>query len=326
MHTDNLEKHFMPRPKVLWPNGLAAALAHDAQMAAAGVTTVYDAICVGTYSDPDKAYRRQIFGGMVEAVHEGVEGGHFRIDHRIHLRCELSSPALLEDLEQVSGEPLVLLASLMDHTPGQRQWRNIEHLKTYAVGTDGKSEAAFERDLERRLEEGPAAVRANWDRALALFQSRGIPVATHDDTTEAHVADAVASGARISEFPTTVEAARAAKAAGLATVAGAPNVVRGGSHSGGVAVAELVRAGLLDGLSSDYVPASLLQAVHRLGRDLGRPVNEALGLVTWRVADMLGLADRGRLAPGLRADLVRFRFAGETPVVRELTVQGRRAL
>jgi alpha-D-ribose 1-methylphosphonate 5-triphosphate diphosphatase len=326
MHTDNLERHFLPRPKVIWPNGLAAALAHDAQMAAAGVTTVYDAICVGTHDDPNKIYRRQIFGGMVEAVHDGVAGRHFRIDHRIHLRCELSSPSLMEDLETVAAEPLVLLASLMDHTPGQRQWRNIEHLRTFARHEDGKSDGEFERDVQRRLEQGPEAVRANWDQVLTVFRSRGIPIATHDDTTEEHVADAVASGARISEFPTTVEAARAAQAAGLATVAGAPNIVRGGSHSGGVAVTDLVAERLVDGLSSDYVPASLLQAVNRLGRDLGLSLHEAMSLVTWRVADMVGLSDRGRLRPGLRADFVRFRFAGDTPVVRELHVRGRRVL
>lgn len=326
MHTDNLERHFLPRPKVLWPNGLAAALAHDAQMAAAGVTTVYDAICVGTHEASEMSYRRQIFGGMVQAVRDGVAAGCFRIDHRIHLRCELSSPDLMEDLEVVAHEPLAMLASLMDHTPGQRQWRNIGQLRTYVIGTNGKTDAEFDEDMKRRMREGPEAVQSNWSRAVALFRERGTPIATHDDTTEDHVAAAVASGARISEFPTTVEAARAAKAAGLGTVAGAPNVVRGGSHSGGVAVMDLVRLGLLDGLSSDYVPASLLQAVRRLERDLDVPMNEAIGLVTWRVADMVGLQDRGRLKAGLRADVVRFAFAGETPVVREVRVEGRRTM
>lgn len=326
MHTDNMERHFLPRPKVVWPDPLAAALAHDAQMAAAGVTTVYDAICVGTIDSGDKAYRRQIYGGMVDAVREGMAGGHFRIEHRIHLRCELSTDGVLADIEDVADEPLVRLASLMDHTPGQRQWRNVADLEAFVAGTGGKSGEAFRQDVARRMETGPQAFAANRDLVVALFRERDVPIATHDDTTEAHVAEALASGARISEFPTTLEAARAARQAGLATVAGAPNVVRGGSHSGGVAVADLAAEEVLDGLSSDYVPASLLAAVARLTRDLDIPLHRTIGLVTWRVADMLGLADRGRLAPGLRADMARFRFAGETPVLRGLWAGGARVM
>ncbi len=212
----------------------------------------------------------------------------------------------------------------MDHTPGQRQWRDIQHLKTYAMG-NGKSEAEFEEDVVLRQQEGAANVSRNWSAVVAMFSERGVPIATHDDTTVEHVEAGVASGAVISEFPTTVEAARAARQRGLATVAGAPNVVRGGSHSGGVSVSELAEKGLLDGLSSDYVPASLLQAVLKLHHDHGVGLPEATGMVTWRVADILGLRDRGHLEPGLRADIVRFRALGPTPVVAAVWSQGERA-
>ncbi|KQU49971.1 phosphonate metabolism protein PhnM [Bosea sp. Leaf344] len=323
MHTDNMEKHFMPRPKVFWPNGLAAALVHDAQMAAAGVTTVYDAICAGTpFSAKD--YRKDIFADVMSALAAGRREKVFRIDHRIHMRCELTSPDLLKDIEPYQDDELVQLVSLMDHTPGQRQWRNIEHLRTYAVG-NGKSEAEFEEDVAVRQREGAANVSRNWQAVVEMFRSRGIPIATHDDTTLDHVEAGIASGAVISEFPTTIEAAEAAKQRGLATIAGAPNVVRGGSHSGGVSVSELAEKGLLDGLSSDYVPASLLQAVLKLHADHGIALPEAMGMVTWKVADILGLGDRGHLRPGLRADLVRFRALGATPVIRAVWSQGERA-
>lgn len=323
MHTDNMEKHFMPRPKVFWPNGLAAALVHDAQMAAAGVTTVYDAICAGTpFSAKD--YRKDIFSDVMKSLAEGRRENVFRIDHRIHMRCELTSPDLLKDIEPYQDDELVQLVSLMDHTPGQRQWRNLEHLKTYALG-NGKTEAEFEEDVVMRRQEGAANVARNWSAVVEMFSTRGIPLATHDDTTVEHVEEGVASGAVISEFPTTVEAAEAAKARGLATVAGAPNVVRGGSHSGGVSVAELAKKGLLDGLSSDYVPASLLQAVTQLSLRHGIALPEAMGMVTWKVADILGLKDRGHLKPGLRADLVRFRLLGETPVIAAVWSRGERA-
>ncbi|MGE7470403.1 alpha-D-ribose 1-methylphosphonate 5-triphosphate diphosphatase [Bosea sp. NPDC003192] len=323
MHTDNMEKHFMPRPKVFWPNGLAAALVHDAQMAAAGVTTVYDAICAGTpFSAKD--YRRDIFADVMDALRLGTAEGVFRIDHRIHMRCELTSPGLLRDIEPYQDDALVQLVSLMDHTPGQRQWRNLEDLRTYALGT-GKTQAEFEEDVVVRQREGGANVARNWSAVVEMFQARGIPIATHDDTTIEHVEAGIASGAVISEFPTTVEAAEAAKQRGLATIAGAPNVVRGGSHSGGVSVAELAEKDLLDGLSSDYVPASLLQAVLKLHDKHGITLPAAMAKVTWKVADILGLKDRGHLKPGLRADIVRFRALGATPVIATVWSQGRRA-
>lgn len=323
MHTDNMEKHFMPRPKVFWPNGLAAALVHDAQMAAAGVTTVYDAICAGTpFSAKD--YRKDIFADVMDALRLGSAEGVFRIDHRIHMRCELTSPDLLRDIEPYQDDALVQLVSLMDHTPGQRQWRNLEDLRTYALGT-GKTQAEFEEDVVVRQREGGANVARNWSAVVEMFQARGIPIATHDDTTIEHVEAGIASGAVISEFPTTVEAAEAAKQRGLATIAGAPNVVRGGSHSGGVSVAELAEKDLLDGLSSDYVPASLLQAVLKLHDKHGITLPAAMAKVTWKVADILGLTDRGHLKPGLRADIVRFKALGATPVIATVWSQGHRA-
>lgn len=323
MHTDNMEKHFMPRPKVFWPNGLAAALTHDAQMAAAGVTTVYDAVCAGTpFSAKD--YRKDIFHGLMKALTDGQREKLFRIDHRIHMRCELTSPFLLGEVEPYRNDDLVQLVSLMDHTPGQRQWRNIEHLKTYSMGI-GKTEAEFEEDVRERQAESHRYVPANWTAIVEMFGNRGIPIATHDDTTPEHVEAGIASGAVISEFPTTVEAAQAAKQRGLATVAGAPNVVRGGSHSGGVSVSELAEKGLLDGLSSDYVPASLLQAVVKLSGEHGIALPEAMGMVTWKMADILGLKDRGHLKPGLRADLVRFRTVSATPVITTVWSNGARA-
>ena len=323
MHTDNMEKHFMPRPKVFWPNGLAAALVHDAQMAAAGVTTVYDAICAGTpFSAKD--YRKDIFADVMDALRLGSAEGVFRIDHRIHMRCELTSPDLLRDIEPYQDDALVQLVSLMDHTPGQRQWRDIEHLRTYSLG-NGKTQAEFEEDVVLRQREGSENVGRNWSAVVEMFQARGIPIATHDDTTVEHVEAGIASGAVISEFPTTIAAAEAAKQRGLATMAGAPNVVRGGSHSGGVSVAELAEKDLLDGLSSDYVPASLLQAVLKLNDKHGITLPAAMAKVTWKVADILGLRDRGHLKPGLRADLVRFRALGATPVIGAVWSQGRRA-
>ena len=324
MHTDNMEKHFVPRPGVFWPNGLAAALAHDAQIASAGITTVYDSICAGSVYGV-KDYRREIFPKVIQAVEEGVSSGAFRVDHHIHIRCELTGDELVDDVAPFADNPLVRLISLMDHTPGQRQWRNLDNLKRYNLGSGEKSPEQHEEDVAIRMEIGPANMQKNWPVIVEMFGSRGIPIATHDDTTEDDVEAGVRSGAVISEFPTTVIAAEAAKRRGLATIMGAPNVVRGGSHSGGVSAAELATLGLLDGLSSDYVPASLLQAVLKLNADYAIPFADAMAKVTWKVADMVGLSDRGRLVPGKRADILHFKAIGPTPVVRALWSNGARA-
>lgn len=323
LHTDNLEKHFVPRPGVIWPNPLAAALAHDGQMAAAGVSTVYDAVFVGGYEVENDA-RKGLLPVMVSAIEQGAAAGLFRADHRIHLRCELTDPGLADHLAPFAGRPLVALASLMDHTPGQRQWRDVGQLKRFMI-REGLSAVDADLLVEKRKADGAKAAAGNWPRAVALFRDQGMPLASHDDTTAADVDAAAAAGCKICEFPTTLEAARAARAAGLAVVGGAPNVVRGGSHSGNVSAIDLAREGALDALSSDYVPASLLQAVFALTRDPGLALHEAFALVTSRPAAMLGLADRGRLAPGLRADLARVRLHEGTPVMRGLTVAGRAA-
>jgi phosphonate metabolism protein PhnM len=150
----------------------------------------------------------------------------------------------------------------------------------------------------------------------------GIALATHDDTTVEHVNEARALGAAMSEFPTTLEAARHATLHGLATVAGAPNVVRGGSHSGNVSALELAREGVLDALSSDYVPGSLLQAAWLLQRDAGFTLSAAVAVVSRHPARACGLNDRGEIAEGLRADLVRVREIGGQPAVREVFARG----
>lgn len=324
MHTDNAEKHFVPRPGVFWPDALAAIVAHDAQMAAAGVTTVYDSVCTGSVFG-GKDHRQAIFVATLEAIGEGVRRQAFRIDHHIHLRCELTATDLMEEVTPHLDNPLVRLASLMDHTPGQRQWRNLEDLKRYNVGSGEKTAEEHDADVKVRMVEGPVNRARNWDLLVAALKGRNIPIATHDDTSIEDVADGVASGAVISEFPTTMEAAREAKKQGLVTVAGAPNVVRGGSHSGGVSAGALAEAGVLDALSSDYVPASLLQAVVKLSKVTSIGLASAMGMVTWRIAPVLGLTDRGLLEPGLRADLVRFRLVGSTPIVQTSWCAGVRA-
>jgi alpha-D-ribose 1-methylphosphonate 5-triphosphate diphosphatase len=322
LHTDNMEKHMMPRPGVAWPL-LSAMLIHDAQVAAAGITTVFDSIRLGEVEA--KHAKAQPLQGILTATRQGRDAGLLRADHLLHLRCEIAADGVLDELEPLLDEPLLKLLSIMDHTPGQRQWTNLDKFRIYTQ--------KHERWDEARLAEVIAELTALQQRnsapnrraIVAHARARGIAVASHDDTTAEHVREAVADGVSISEFPTRVEAARAAREHGIGIMMGAPNVVRGGSHSGNVAAAELARLDLLDALSSDYVPASLLYAAFMLRDEAGWGLPQAVATVTKNPARMAKLDDRGEIAPGLRADLVRVRETEHIPHPLMIWVGGRRA-
>jgi len=304
VHTDNFERHLMPRPKVQWAE-LPALLAHDAEIVAAGITTVLDALGVGD-ADPD-SLRGSTWDAVVQTLEHGVQEGLLRADHHLHIRCELPAPNTIELFAPFENHPRLRLISLMDHTPGQRQWENIESARTYYTGKKGWSQEKFERQvaLSGELQARYAQPHRAW--FVDHCHRHGIALASHDDTTAAHVEQAHAEGACMSEFPTTVLAAQTARDKGLLNVMGGPNVFRGGSHSGNVAAATLARQGLLDILSSDYVPGSLLGAVFRLHQDGILDLPSAVRTVTLNPARVIGLHDRGALQVGQRADLVQVR-------------------
>lgn len=324
LHTDHLENHYAPRPKVRW-NPVAAVCAHDAQIAASGITTVFDALRVGLDEDTDitDADMRR----LADAIEAGMAKDRLRADHFIHLRCEVSAPNCLESFEVFENDPLVRIASLMDHSPGQRQFVSLEAYAVYYKGKRGMSDAEFNEFCERRM-----AQSAEWSdnnrRILAeRARARGVVLASHDDATNAHVEEAVELGIRVAEFPTTLEAARASKAQGLAVLMGAPNVVRGGSHSGNVSARDLAANGLLDILSSDYIPFSLVQSAFFLGEVVdGIDLPQSIAMVSRTPARFAGLEDRGEIAIGKRADLVRVRVEEHIPIVRTVWREGRRVV
>lgn len=328
IHTDNFERHLMPRPKVQWAE-MPALLAHDAEVAAAGITTVFDALGVGD-ADPD-ALRGSGWRHVVEAIDRCSRDGLLRSDHHLHVRCELPAPNTIDLFAPFKGHDRLSMISLMDHTPGQRQWEDIEQARVYFTGKKGWSEDKFRQQIEKSAEMQARYVEPHRAYFVDYCKTHGIALASHDDTTEAHVQQAHSEGASVSEFPTTVVAARAARQRGLLTVMGGPNVVRGGSHSGNVSAAELARLDLLDILSSDYVPGSLLSAVVRLVDDGLLDLPKAVGLVSRNPAAACGMDDRGEIAEGMRADLLQVRLVDmpggkHQAVVRGVWREGRRVL
>src|SRR5262245_45959846 len=312
LHTDVLERHATPRPGVHWP-ALAAAVAHDAQLAAAGITTVLDSLALGYVVDDGRRPRDP--RPLVEALRRTQAAGLLRCEHLLHLRCEVSTEHVLALFEPLANDPMVRLVSLMDHTPGQRQFTSLAKYREYHQGKYGLSDAQMESMIVHRHEDQERYGAAHRAAIADLCRKHGVTLASHDDATVAHVEEAVATGVAIAEFPTTLEAARAAHAAGLAVVGGAPNLVLGRSHSGNVSVADLAAQRLVDVLSSDYVPASALPGAFLLHLRHGIPLPEAVATVSATPARRVGLEDRGEISPGLRADLVRARLLGDLPVV-----------
>jgi alpha-D-ribose 1-methylphosphonate 5-triphosphate diphosphatase len=323
LHTDNLEKHLMPRAGVLWPS-LPAVLTHDAQVVAAGITTVFDALSVGDLEE--ESVRIETLRSTYDSIIDGQRSGALRADHWFHLRCELAYPRLIEALEPLMDHASVRLISLMDHTPGQRQYRDLQqYRKYYSKNHMSWTEDEFADVVKRRTEQQATYSSKHESTVLTLAHGRNIVLASHDDTDTGQVEHAKRIGVTISEFPTTQEAADAAHAHGLTTVMGAPNVVRGGSHSGNVAALDLARTDRLDMLSSDYVPASLLHGAFMLHTQAGWSMPKAMATVSSNPAKALGFDDRGELKAGMRADVVRMRVMDGLPVVRNVWVAGQRS-
>lgn len=321
LHTDNLERHLEPRPGVDWPH-LPALLAHDAELATTGITTVFDALRVGSIHSSNAGYgeyARKVADELLAAR----AAGHFKISHFLHLRAEICSETLLEEMAAFGPSDRVGIVSLMDHTPGQRQFRDLTALKTYVSKKRGMSDAEFLEHVAN-LKELQALYGDRHERgAVAEARRYGAVLASHDDTTTEQVARSAENGAGFAEFPTTLEAAEACRAHDIAVMMGAPNLIRGGSHSANVAAHELAEAGLLDIISSDYVPAALLLSAFRLAAiwdDLPR----AVACVTRNPARAAGVTDRGELTLGQRGDVIRVREARGTALLRGAWSRGQR--
>ena len=325
LHTDNIEHHFQPRPGVSWPSATAAVLAHDWQLLGSGITTVLDSLSLGDYDSQGR--RSRMLNTAIDGLTAARAAGLLKIDHHFHFRCELSDGGLEPIIVRHIDNPGLRLLSMMDHTPGQRQWhdlglyRQFRRKKNNNVWTDEEFAAYMAERKAHQAQYVPGA------RALIsqLAAERSIRIASHDDTTIADVEEAIRDGISISEFPTTMEAAQQARALGMSIVMGSPNVVLGGSHSGNVGAMQLAEAGLLDVLTSDDVPVSLLHAAFILGeRAMSLP--QAVATVTATPAAILGFDDRGKVAPGLRADLLQVRVTDGLPVIRGIWIEGRNVL
>lgn len=324
LHTDHIEAHIQPRPKVQW-DAVSAVVSYDAQIATSGITTVLDSLRVWREEGSAEGVDGQA-AMLSGAIDRARAAGLLRIDHFLHLRCEVPMPNVVGDAAELINRPDVRLVSLMDHTPGQRQFQDPRKLREYYRGkSGGMTDFELDEMFARRISHAEKYAVDNYKGLVELANQHGTPLASHDDTTAKHVEQAINDRVAIAEFPTNVGAAATLHANGIKVMMGAPNLVRGGSHSGNVATAELARAGLLDLMSSDYVPSSLLIAALRLPAESDKyDLPAALRTVSKTPAEAVGLTDRGEIAAGKRADLIQVHQAADAVAVRSVWSGGRR--
>lgn len=323
LHTDHLERHYTPRPGMRW-NVMAAIQSHDAQIAAAGITTVLDCLRIGTNNEGTD-FEEDEMRKMADALKKAGQEGRLRAEHQLHLRCEVSAADVMEQFAQFDGVQEIRLVSLMDHAPGQRQFQSMEQYTLYYKTMKGLSDEAFEIFVKNRIARSERYSEPHRKMIAKICNDRGIPMASHDDANLDHVKESIHFGIRLAEFPTSLDAAKASHDAGLSVLMGAPNVVRGKSHSGNIAAVDLAMAGVLDVLSSDYVPFSIMHAPFLLADTTELQLPETIAMVTATPATAVGLNDRGRIESGRRADLVRVRHSsGDVPLVRSVWRQGQR--
>ncbi len=322
IHTDAFEKHYQPRPGALW-DAYGAALAHDGQCASAGITTVLDSLSL--HGAKDGLDRKTALGPMIAAMDAAAADDALRAEHLLHLRCEVTNPELMDLVAPYSDHTRLRLLSVMDHTPGQRQVQDVGRLERQLVAAGRDADEIADILSERHKGRDPSVADRNRRAVVELARTLKVPLAAHDDATLEHVEEADRDGCTISEFPVTLAAARRARDLGMSICMGGPNFVRGGSHSGNLSARDCAEHDLLDILASDYVPLSMLRSAFQLIDLFKWPAEKALATVTVNPARSVGLTDRGEIAPGQRADLIRVsRGAQGWPAPREVWRAGMR--
>jgi len=322
LHTDNVERHLNPRPNSIWPV-TSAMINHDREIIGAGITTVFNALYVGDTKFGGRAPKHM--SEACKAITTLKQSGQFKSDHFLHLRCEVSEGTLMDYFPPLLDNDLSKLVSIMDHTPGQRQFTNLESFKTYYQGKYKMSDDVFARFVDEQMAAQKLYSEPNRRAVVNHAREYGIRLASHDDATIEHVQEAIDDNVSIAEFPTTMEAAKASHQAGLAVLMGGPNIVRGQSHNGNASARDFAAAGCLDIISSDYVPASLLHAVLALANNVENiSLPQAVACASKTTAEHVGLNDRGELVQGKRADIVMFNARDEVPIIGQVWCGGER--
>lgn len=298
VHGDMIERELEPRPGTRFDHDLAI-IELDKRLASSGVTTAFSAL---SFSDGLGLRNDQQAASLIRDL--AKMRSHLLVDHRIHARYEISNTDAYEVVLGLVNDHLLDLISLMDHTPGQGQFRDMEIYVEYISRYSGRSAEEVREQANQQMEQGTEAMWQVAKQLSKMAADKNISLASHDDDTSDKVEVTQSLGVSISEFPVTLEAAQAAQNSGMSVFMGAPNALRGKSHSGNLSALEALEAGVLHGLASDYSPMTMLQAAWKIASEQRLDWPAAIALISHAPAQATGLTDRGTLEVGKRADLV----------------------
>ena len=296
LHSDAIEKEIEPRLGATFPIALAVAEL-DKKLSMAGITTMFHAI--GFEENPKKKRSIDLAKEQIEEIHKANKQ-HLGVDNFIHARFELSASEAVEPIKEVIENGMVKLLSLMDHSPGQGQFKSLESFKKFYSSYYGLNESELQKVVDKKLIKDDDKI----NDLIACAKKHNLTLLSHDDDCIEKLDGLANIGVQISEFPLDLEVAKYAVSKGIATGMGAPNIVRGGSQSGNISAIELVREGVCKYLCSDYHPTSMLQSVYRMKEDADLEIAKGFSMISSTPAKYANLDDRGELKAGKRADII----------------------
>lgn len=296
LHSDAIEKEIEPRPNATFPVELAVAEL-DKKLSMAGVTTMFHAI--GFEENPKKKRSIDLAISQIEEINKANDK-HLGVDNYVHARFELSCDEAVEPIKEVISKGMVKLVSLMDHSPGQGQFKSLESFKSYYGSYYDLNEEELQKVIDKKTNKNEDKI----NDLIAYTKEHNLTLLSHDDDCIEKLDGLLNLGVQISEFPLDLEVAKYAVSKGIATGMGAPNIVRGGSQSGNIAAIDLVKEGVCKYLCSDYHPTSMLQAVYKMKEDANLDIAKGFSMVTSTPARYANLEDRGEIKEGKRADII----------------------
>lgn len=296
LHSDAIEKEIEPRHGATFPIELCISEL-DKKLAMAGITTMFHA--VGFEDNPKKNRSIQKARDQIEEIYNANK--HFlSIDNLIHVRFEIGDWESADVIMELMNKNMVDLFSIMDHSPGQGQFKTVELFKSYYENNHGLSKDEVAKMIQKRENKNQNAI----EKVLECAKKHNLTILSHDDDSIQKLDKLLEMGIRVSEFPLSLEVAKYAKQKGIQTGMGAPNIVRGGSQSGNISAISLVKEGVCGYLCSDYHPASMLQSVYKMNKDINYPLEKGFEMITSVPASCANLNDRGEIKEGKNADLV----------------------
>jgi alpha-D-ribose 1-methylphosphonate 5-triphosphate diphosphatase len=321
LHGDDIEYEIGAKGAKASPTRLPVSLGliqSDKNAIGWGITTRYHALAY--WEEESKGRSVRLSKEIVETIGRLQSEGVLLGEHFVDLRYEVTGDPSYT--LEVMGNRCVRMVSLMDHTPGEGQFKDDAAYRALNKSITGWSDEELDRIIaEKRARQSLKA--SHVEQVVARARDLGQAVASHDDHTIEKVTRMKGLGIAIAEMPVALDAACEAKRLGMTVTMAAPNVIRGGSSTGNLNAVDAIRAGVLDVLCTDYYLPSLIAAVFRLVRDRVTDLPSAVRLVTLNPARGVGLSDRGEVAAGLRADLVTVRANDATPIVTRTYKGGR---